>query len=1156
MISVLQSLTAKGISYATAALFVLVMVSGAAMAQESGQLTGRVTDPQDRVVPGASVTVKSVGTGAERTTTADDQGSYTVTSLQPGLYDVIVKSGSFAESSQRVEITVGSKVSLDTKLSTQSVAASVDVVAGAGGTEINTTDQQLSDVVTNQQVRELPTLTRNPYDLVGIAGNVTVEGAGGGRGTGFAINGQRSASTSILLDGGENTDNFTATVGQLVPLDSVQEFRVITGNFSAEYGRATGGIVNVATIAGNNEFHGTGYGFNRISRLASNGFDNNARGIPRQVFTRNQFGYSIGGPIWKNKLFFFNNTEWIKVRSGGASVAFVPTPQLIAATSPTTRSFFGGYQTTAPITGRIFTVSQVIAAYGAGTFVPTPNSPGGNAFSALPGSLPAFGEVTYSTPEDVGGGIPQDDKQIVIRIDANLSDKTQLYGRWALQDQVNALGTNASSPWQGFNTGSFNFNQNFLLNLTHSFSSNLVSNSKVGFNRLNGGQPLGDQPPGPTLYTGGTRLSGVSIGFPGYLPFSPGSAIPFGGAQNVYQFNQDMSYTSGRHNWRFGGQIIHMRDNKTFGAYLNSVQTLGTNNAEALSNLVTGNLASFAVAIDPGGRFPTVAPGLTTVPLPVGPPAFSRSNRYTEWATYANDSIRYTPRLTLNFGLRYEYYGVQHNAQDPGLDANFYYGAGSTPQERLRNGRFMRAPDSPVGGLWGKDKNNFAPRVGFAWDMFGDGLTSFRGGYGMAYERNFGNVTFNAMFNPPNFAVVALAANSVSEAGSLTVGDVATLPIFASNFGPFAGTGPPRTLTAVSARHVDENIVNAFAHFWSLSLERQLARNTVVSLEYSASAGRDLYSLADINRLGCGTVFLGGSTPGAIIPTARNPGSLTTRCNGVGTGINTRGNLGYSNYGGLTASLESNNLRNTGLTFTARYTYSVARDNTSSTFSDHAGAANLGFTDPYDPALDYGFSDFDVRHRVSTSFNYEMQRFNKDSNAVARHLLGGWSLNGLVSVRSGYPFSIYDTSFASSSVARLTPSAPVVVNRSNPPTTGEPNQFVLVDTSNQTASTPPGATGTNYNFGPFPTNMSKRNAFTGPGFWNVTTGLYKRIHLTERVNLQLRAEVFNLFNHANLFTDYGSNFFKPATADKPGSDPVFATRDGRRNVQLAAKIIF
>ena len=323
----------KVFSLAFATFFLLAMFCVGVLAQqETGQITGKVVDPNGAVVPGATVTVKSVSTGAERTATADDQGTFIVPALQPGLYDVTVKSGQFAENTQRVQVTVGAKITIETKLSTQAVAANVNVVAAAGGVEVNTTDQQLSTVVDNKQIRELPTLTRNPYDLVGTAGNVTAD-AGSGRGAGYAINGMRSASTSILLDGVENVDNFTATVGQAVPLDSVQEFRVITGNFSAEYGRASGGIVNVGTIAGSNAFHGTGYEFNRISRLASNGFDSNARGIPRQVFTRNQFGYSIGGPIKKNKLFFFSNTEWIRIRSGGASVAWVPTSQFINASN-------------------------------------------------------------------------------------------------------------------------------------------------------------------------------------------------------------------------------------------------------------------------------------------------------------------------------------------------------------------------------------------------------------------------------------------------------------------------------------------------------------------------------------------------------------------------------------------------------------------------------------------------------------------------------------------------------------------------------------------------------------------------------------------------------------------------------------------------------
>ena len=871
------------------------------------------------------------------------------------------------------------------------------------------------------------------------------------------------------------------------------------------------------------------------------------------MFTRNQFGYSVGGPLWlprfgeggpraiggRDKLFFFNSTEWIRVRSGGASVAFVPTPQFLAAASPATRAFFAPYTLTGS-TGASLTASQVLAAFGgASQFTPTPNA-ATNAFLAFATAnpnTPVFQRVTYSTPQDVGGGTPGNEYQTVVRIDYNLSEKTQLYGRYALQDQVNAIGTVASSPYQGFNTGGFNFNQNFLLNLTHSFTSNLVSQTKVAFNRLNGGQPLGEQPIVPTLYINPERavnLQGVAIALPGYLPFSPGNAIPFSGAQNLYQLNQDTSYISGKHTFRFGGQFVQIRDNKTFGAYSYAVEGLGLTNGESLSNFLTGNLVRHSVAIDPGNRYPGAS-----IPLPVGPPSFSRSNRYNEWAAYFNDSWRVRPTVTLNLGLRYEYYGVQHNTQDPRLDANFYYGSGNTLAEQVANGRFFSVPESPVGALWRRDLNNFAPRLGFAWDVTGDGRTSVRGGYGLAYERNFGNVTFNVMFNPPNYGVVALQADRIV-GGNLNQGDVTNLPITLANSGPFSGTGPARLFTPVSARHVDENVTNAYAHFWSASFERQLMANTVFSVDYSGSAGRDLYSIGDLNRTGCAPVMLG-------VPSVTNAiGGQTTRCNGVATSMNTRRNDGYSNYNGLTFSLDSNNFRQTGLTFTAKYTLSSAKDNLSSTFADTSQAFFLGFTDQYNPELDYGPADFDVRHRFTTGFTYEVP-FNGNS-AAARHLLGGWSFNGLAVLRSGYPFTIYDCTFAGVTCTRLVPTGAVNVNSSNPPDAGSANRFTMVDLSNQTARVPANPISGNYNFGPYPAEMTRRNAFRGPGFWNVDAALYKRFRITETKSIQLRAEVFNIFNHANLFTDYGT-----AEVNEPG---VLAFRNGRRNVQLAVKFIF
>src|SRR5215471_741078 len=465
---------------------ILSFSASAVLAQtETGQITIKATDPQGAVVAGATVKVKSATTNAERTATTSEEGVATVTNLQPGLYDITVTGGGFAPYKQQAQVTVGGRLSVEALLSATARGESITVVAGEGGIEINTKTQELSDVVSGKQITELPTLTRNPYDLVGLSGNVS-EGDTANmtmRGTGFAINGQRSASTNILLDGGENVDLFTSVVGQSVPLDAVQEFRVITSNFSAEYGRATGGIVNVATKAGSNNFHGSLYEFNRVSALASNSFDRNANGLDKSVFTRNQFGYSVGGRIIKDKLFFFSSTEWTRIRSSGEVISLVPTPELLARSNVNTQNYFNAFQLVSPINGPVHTVAETLANFGL--------SPTG-AFGSLPGNLPAFGEVRATRAADFGAGLPVNDWQTIGRLDYNWSDKTQIYFRGVYEQGTNPDGTVSFSPYQGFNTGNATGDQNYLGSVTHAFSSNLVSQTKVVFNRLrNADQPLG-----------------------------------------------------------------------------------------------------------------------------------------------------------------------------------------------------------------------------------------------------------------------------------------------------------------------------------------------------------------------------------------------------------------------------------------------------------------------------------------------------------------------------------------------------------------------------------------------------------------------------------------------------------------------------------------
>ena len=1113
-------------------LLLISLCAVTALAQtETGQINGTILDPGGAVVPGANVTVRSTDTGVERAATTDDTGNYTVTNLQPGVYEVTAQAASFAPLTQRVQVTVGGRPTLDFNLAVTARTETVEVV-GSGGVEVNTQNQELSDVVSSNQIRDLPTITRDPYDLVTLSGNVSgAAESGQGRGTGFAINGQRAASTNILLDGAENVDTFAATVGQSIPLEAVQEFRIITSNFSAEYGRASGGIVSLTTRAGTNDFNGSLFAFNRISRLSSNGFENNANGVERGVFTRNQFGYAVGGPIKRDKLFFFSSTEFTRVRSTGDLLAVVPTPQLIAASAAPTRNFFDTFGTLAATpTGRVFTVADISAER---------ELAGGGAFTSLPASLPAFQLVRYTVPTDLGAGFPLNSYSTVNRIDYNLSDRTQVYGRFAIEDQDIFEGFNSASPFAGFNTGETNFNQNYLVSLTRTLTPNFVAQTKLAYNRLNNLSPLGDTGASPTLYlfpqTSGT-IGNQSVALPGILPFTPGAALPFGGPQNVGQINQDFNLVKGRNAFRFGGQYVYIQDNRTFGAFNTAVETLGGqgNYGQALDNFVLGRLFQFQGAVDPQGQFPG-----GRVSTPVGQPSFTRNFRYNEFALYFNDALRVHSRVTVNLGLRYEFYGVQRN-KDQDLDSNFYPGSGSDQFEQIRNGQVLLTRDSSVGKFYKNDLNNFAPRLGVAWDVTGDGRTSLRGGFGVSYERNFGNVTFNVIQNPPNYAVLSVTAGQ----------DIPQeqLPIFTSNAGPLAGSGVSRVLPVTSLRNLDPNLTNAYAYFYSAALERELFRSTVASIEYSGSAGRSLYTLENINRFGSGLRYLG-------TPTTTPTGGASTRLNGQYSNLNTRGNNGRSNYNALIASLDSGDFRGSGLTFTARYTLARAKDNLSSTFSEGANNFNLGLLDPFDPDLDYGNADFDIRHRFSGSFSYELPFF-KNSGGLARKLLGGFQFTGIVTARTGAPFTVFDCTNGLTTCIRLVPTGAFETRGlDNIPAAGV-NRFNYVNLGNQRPSDFTDVSGFT-EVGPYPANMTRRNLFRAPGFYNIDAGLYKNVGLTENTSLQLRLEAFNVLNHSNLYVssgeaDISSIDFVPA---RRGVTPGGGVTD-RRNVQLAVKFLF
>jgi hypothetical protein len=524
------------------------------------------------------------------------------------------------------------------------------------------------------------------------------------------------------------------------------------------------------------------------------------------------------------------------------------------------------------------------------------------------------------------------------------------------------------------------------------------------------------------------------------------------------------------------------------------------------------------------------------------------------------DAWKVTPRVTLNLGLRWEYFGVQHN-KNPQLDSNYYAAnlATTTPQG-IAGGTVQLAPNSPIGGLWKKDWKDFAPRVGFAWDMFGNGKTALRGGYGIGYERNFGNVTFNIIQNPPNYETVSVTSAQLP------------LPISTSNYGPFSGSSGNLTLPTASLRNVDPEINTAYAHLWSVSLERQLTKSVLIAADYSGSKGVHLYDISDMNYYGYGNVYLGqpcsyAASQAFYTGTGGSAGVCNAVLNPQYGPINVRGDKAHSMYNGLTLRSIVNNIANSGLQLNFNYTWSHSTDNLSSTFSDVNGLGAsggdyiLGLLNAFEPNIGKGSSDFDIRQRVVVSAVWAVPAF-KSGRGLAAQLLGGWSLSPIFTARTGSPYSMYDCSwnYLYCPYAAFTSPVPVNGNGTPPAITSTPNNFNFLPLPTAAMDHWTNPTYFFSDLPPYPNDMTGRNTFRGPGNWSLNVGLYKTFTLTERFKIQLRGEAYNLFNHANLYVegnaaDTLTTSFIPACY---GCAPTgtAASENDRRNLQLAAKLIF
>lgn len=1168
-----------------------------------GSISGIITDASGAVVPNASVTVTNAATGAQRVTTTNGVGEYAVTQLPAGDYTIRVTASGFATSTEKFTLAVGSNRGISVKLAVSGGQTEVLVVSD-NTTAPDIVDAQIATDITPNQVQNLPLPDRDPYNLVNLSGNVSGQITGGDRGVGVDIGGSRSASVDILMDGAENTDLFAVGVGQSIPQDAMQEFSVVIAGEGAEFGRASGGTVNVATKSGTNGFHGDTYEYNRISTFASDSYNNNAlwsapghSGLssPKPRYVHNQFGYFVGGPIKKDKLFFASATEWTRVRSSAFSVAEVPMSGLISQSASNMQSFFSQYgKLQFPVNGSTYKGGDIqgqglwkdstdsqgtfhpgditqIALTEAGLAADTVVT-GGCADAKISATAicsdPLFGTVVYSVPADSGGGTPVNQWINFERIDWTISQKTQLFGRYVQQSSDFFPGTNASSPYDGYNTGSTQVNHNLLISFTHEFTPSIASASKILAARFNNLQPINGAAV-PTLYPndGSTVQVGQgTINFPGYLPTAPGSAIPFGGPQNFIHFGEDLTWTKGKHAFKFGGEFLFIKDNRVFGAYENAVDALVQSGTKgALVNFIGGNIGYENVAVNPNGVYPCKR-DLTTnaynytpdcmIQTPATAPNFSRSNRYDDGAGYVSDSWHASPKLTVTGGVRWEVYGPQHS-QKAMNDSNFFFGSGSSIYEQIRNGGLKTRLTAPNGRLWQLNLDQFGPRIGFAYDITGHGKSVIRAGYALSYERNFDNVTFNVIQNPPNYAVLALT----------------NVPITTADLGAFAGNVGPRPLPNTTLRAVDPGIRPVYSQNWNVTVEHQLDQTTLVTAGFIHSRGIRNYSIANINRAFSGQNYL---------PTCASPTCNPVRLNTQFGNVNFRGADGDSYYDALNLGIRSNNLRNTGLSTIANYTWGHSIDNNSSTFGDGSNAAGggfyLGYLDPFNHALDRGASDFDMRQRVTAGIVWQMPFFNKGSS-MEKSTLGGWAASTSFRASTGNPYTIYDCGYAYTVCPRVAFSdarpkknsslqdvssiyGPNSFSYQNLPAYGGSgyNEWVNPVVNDYYAffygpgmyagsDTPlPGGAGTGK--GGFVQNMDTRNAYYGPGTWGEDFKLAKDFKYGERYSVNMSGTFINIFNHANSYLNLNG------VNDASYAGYTLAYKNGNRNVELEAKFVF
>ncbi len=1133
-------------------------------AAQRATLLGTVVDQKGAVVPGVQITLLNLDQGLKREATTGENGYYTVPILQPGRYLVTAEKSGFAIAEIRdVILHVDDVRALNIKLQVGATSVAIDV--SGKSQEVETASSALGEVVTGDVIRDAPLNGRYLPDLALLQPGVTPVNPDE-RGPGnYSVAGNREDSVVYLLDGGLNNDLIDNRVVYAPNPDTIAEFRILTSNYPAEYGRNSGGVVTMATRSGTNTLHGSLFDFLRNDALDANSFFNKNNGLPRDILKRNQFGGTLGGPIsipnivhGKDRFFFFVGYQ------GERQVELLSVHNVSTFTPA---ELAGNFSQSGSGGGPDPNVASFLQAYP--FFQPNPNlasqaiidptrinSVAQNYIKA--GLIPTSPTGLLSWQ----GRSRYDYDEITGRFDFDIDPKDKLAVTlgWDRADGLSPLnGFGATVPGFSETLGERDYFGNFAY--THIFSPTLLNEFDLTGERSDN-QSLNPATQLPTPANLGIGITPDQALGPTNLVFDSGLTIGFStqGPQklvdNTYSVGDTLTWVHGKHDFKFGGGFSAFQNN-TFFAFT-----------------VDGQF--YFVGQNGIGSQNSFADFLLGIPLQYTQSSAAPSNIRSKFTYgFAEDEWRFRKNLTVSLGLRYEYSTPKLDTQGrtfsliPGEQSSVFVNA---PVGMV----FPGDPGAPRGVNF-PDKNNWAPRVGFAWDPKGDGKTSLRGAFGVFYDilKGEDNLQFNGQ--PPfyasaGFGFQALPPNQTSESNYMSQ------PFAAGGHeNPFPSERPPSNLNFAAAGYlpigastsvflVDPHLKTPYTYQYHLTLQRQLARETIFAASYVGSSSHGQTSLQDINPFVLGTYDrVLNLTPGNQTCTVSS--GLCSFAN-----LYEFRNVTTADYNGLLASVQKQ-LSGDGpfgrSYFTFAYTYSHNIDNTS-------GFENRNNVVPfYDPGLFRASADMDVRHRVMFSGGWELP-FDHAWSGGPKKVTRGWKVFPIVSWRSGFPLDVFANLPSAYNYASPGPSAagdaglvhanltgPVISYDPHNPQTiaGASGYYWFNPTSFSTAQCPPVPTTCQPSSTIFPNDTQAvsdpvvrtygtlpRNYFRGPGVFNINLAFSKTTPLTDRLKLEARADFFNILNHTE-FLNPDTNISSPTFGQELDTyDP--------RIIQLALRLSF